>query len=227
MKYKAVIFDLFGTLVDNFSRQEYDDVLAEMTSILEAPRDEFNRLWRETFPERVNGSHSSHQESIEYICRKLGVQVTGEQIEVAARLRLEYTARALKPRTGSIEVLTHLKSNGYKTALVSDCSPETPAVWPDTAFATFFDATVFSCTAGVKKPDPRIYLMATEQLGVEAKDCLYIGDGSSHELTGALRAGMYPVLIRVPDEPADAHFIDRQDWDGRVISSLQEVVGLL
>jgi putative hydrolase of the HAD superfamily len=227
VKYKAVVFDLYGTLVDNYIQQEYDSVLAEMSSVLKAPEDEFRRLWRETFPERINGSHSSHEESIEIICRKLSVQVTGEQIKHATLLRLEYSVRTLKPRAGSIEVLQHLQSNGYKTALVTDCSPETPLVWPDTAFAAHFDVTVFSCSAGVKKPDPRIYRMATERLGVEARDCVYVGDGGSYELTGALKVGMYPVLIRVPDEPADAHFIDRQDWDGTVISSLPEALGLL
>jgi hypothetical protein len=39
---------------------------------------------------------------------------------------------------------------------------------------------------------------------------------------------MYPVLIRVPDESTDAHFIDREEnWDGPVISSLPEVINLL
>ncbi len=91
-----------------------------------------------------------------------------------------------------------------------------------------FDVTVFSCVAGIKKPDPRIYHIATERLGVDPQDCLYIGDGSSRELTGALEVGMHPVLIHDPDESDDTHFIDREDdWKGPVISSLREVLGLL
>ncbi len=39
-----------------------------------------------------------------------------------------------------------------------------------------FDAIVESSKAGVRKPDPRIYLMVCEQLGVEAKACVYLDD---------------------------------------------------
>jgi len=89
---------------------------------------------------------------------------------------------------------------------------------------------VLSSSAGVKKPDPRIYQLAVEQLAVEPKDCLYIGDGDSQELTGAAQVGMHPVLIRVPDEDStDVYRVDAEaeDWDGPVISSLKEVLPLL
>jgi putative hydrolase of the HAD superfamily len=70
--------------------------------------------------------------------------------------------------------------------------------------------------------------MAADSLKVKPQDCLYIGDGSSKELTGALQVGMHPVLIHNPDETIDAHYIDREeDWDGPVISSLQEILNLL
>ena len=90
------------------------------------------------------------------------------------------------------------------------------------------DATVFSCLAGVRKPDPRIYLLATEQLAVRPEECLYIGDGSSHELTGAASVGMHPVLIRVPyEDTPDAVRINEEEWDGPRVSSLTEVLTLL
>jgi hypothetical protein len=37
---------------------------------------------------------------------------------------------------------------------------------------------------------------------------------------------MQPVLIRDPDDSADAHYIDREDWHGLTISSLKEVLNL-
>ena len=214
--------------MDNFSRTSYDQVLKDMASILKVPENDFARAWRESFPERVNGAHATHQESIEHICRRLGVRFTKGQIEQAAALRLEYTSRTLVPRPGVVETLTTLRRRGYNIALVSDCSHETPAVWRQTPFAPLFDVTVFSCVAGFKKPDPRIYRLAIDQLGVTPSDCLYIGDGSSNELTGAKAAGMYPVMIRDPGETADTHYIEREDdWDGPCISFLREVLDLL
>jgi hypothetical protein len=38
---------------------------------------------------------------------------------------------------------------------------------------------------------------------------------------------MRAVLIRAPDEVADAHTIDREEWDGEVISSLEKVLKFL
>jgi len=228
MKYTAVIFDLFGTLVDNFSRREYESVLTEMASVLSVPPGDFIRLWFDLGDQRMMGILPSPEGNIEYICRELGVQPPETAGKQAARIRYAFTRRFVVPRPDAIRVLTRLKSEGYKTGLISDCSSETTTVWEDTAFPPLFDATVFSCLAGVRKPDPAIYLLATEQLAVRPEECLYIGDGSSHELTGAANVGMHPVLIRVPyeDEPG-TYRIDPEQWDGPRISSLTEVLALL
>ena len=227
-KYKAVIFDLFGTLVDNFSQDEYKKTLEEMASILSAPSDGFARLWLETFNQRSTGFFKSPEECIHFICRELKVEINESRLNQAGRIRFDFTLRCLNPRAEAVPVITALKASGHKIGLVSDCTSETPKVWTDTAFAPLFDVTVFSCRAGVKKPDPRIYHMAIKSLQVKPQDCLYIGDGSSRELTGALGVGMHPVLIRDPNDSADAHYIDREDnWSGLVITSLKEVLNLL
>ena len=134
------------------------------------------------------------------------------------------------PREGAVEVLTYLKSNGYKTGLISDCSDAVAKVWQNMPFAPFIDVAVFSCLVGFTKPDSRIYQVVTEQLKVEPQSCLYIGDGGSQELTGAAQVGMHPVLIRVPDEDiTDMYRLDaeRESWNDPVISSLREVLDLL
>lgn len=228
MKYEAVIFDLFGTLVDNFSVREHESVLAEMASVLAVPPDKFIRLWFDTFPQRATGVLPTPEANIEYICQKLGVHVTDANVKFAAQIRFNFTVRSITPRAGSVETLSRLKSRGLKTGLISDCSIETPTVWRNTPFAPLVDVTVFSCLVGIRKPDPRIYQIATEQLGVKPQSCLYIGDGSSHELTGASQVGMHPVLLRIPDkESTDAHQIDREEWNSPVISSLPEILTLL
>ncbi len=228
VKYEAVIFDLFGTLVDNFSVREHESVLTEMASVLGVPPDKFIRLWLNTFPQRATGVLPTPEANIEHICQKLGAHVSDANVKSAAKIRFSFTARSVTPRADSLETLSRLKSKGLKTGLISDCSGEVPTIWGDTPFASLFDVTVFSCVAGMRKPDPRIYQLATEQLGVRPQRCLYIGDGSSHELTGASQVGMHPVLLRTPDkENTDAHQIDREDWNGPVISSLKEILTLL
>lgn len=57
MPYKAVVFDLYGTLVDNFSRKGYDLVQKEMAKILGVPYPKFWQTMGETITEtnRSNG----------------------------------------------------------------------------------------------------------------------------------------------------------------------------
>jgi putative hydrolase of the HAD superfamily len=230
MKYQAIIFDLFGTLVDIYYHTDYYSVLREMMSVLKAPPDDFMKLWRDTNDQRATGVFKTLEENLEYICRELKLPTAKSQINLAKRIRLDYVALALTPRQGVIEVLSKLKSDGYKIGLVSNCSAEPPVIWPFTSFAPFFDVTAFSSVAGIQKPDPRIYLMAIEQLKVKPQGCLFIGDGDSHELTGAAGVGMHPILIRVPQEDSiEAMRISKaiDDYPCPVISSLEEVLDLL
>jgi putative hydrolase of the HAD superfamily len=230
VKYQAVIFDLFGTLVDIFYQPDYYSVLREMMSILKTPHDDFVRLWRSTADRRVTGVFKTLEENLAYICRELNVPATRSQINLAKRIRFDYVALALTPRAGAIEVLSQLKLDGYKIGLVSNCSAEPPVIWPHTAFAPFFDATVFSSAAGIQKPDPRIYNMATEQLKVSPKDCLYIGDGDSHELTGAAGVGIHPVLIHAAHEDSASAVRENPEIDDYPcprIASLREIFDLL
>ena len=77
------------------------------------------------------------------------------------------------------------------------------------------------------KPDPRIYRLAAERLGVEPRDCLYVGDGIGRELPGAAEVGMTAVMIRTPDDPRHRLHMEAADWPGLLVSSLTEVLTLL
>jgi len=230
MKYEAVIFDLFGTLVQNFTVQQHEGSLEQMAEMLSAPSSDFIRLWYETFNERCTGIFKSPEENIDHVCRELGVKVDDSRRSDAARVRHDLTRNNMIPFPDTIHVLSTLKSAGCKTGLITDCSSEVPALWQDTPFASLFDVTLFSCVVGVKKPDPRIYHLAAEKLAVRPEDCLYVGDGSSNELTGAAEAGMNPVLVLDPAEDNPGiHRVEYEgaDWEGPVISSLKEVLNLV
>ena len=228
MKYKAVIFDLFGTLVDYFTRQNNISLLTEMAVVLSLPKEDFIKQWSDSFDLRATGTLATCEENIEYVSKKIGLPVENAAIKEAIRIRFKFTRRSLIPRIHSIEILSHLKKENHKTGLISDCSVEVTAVWKGTPFANLIDVPVFSCEVGVKKPDPHIYYMILEKLRVKPQDCLYIGDGSSRELGDALQVGMYPVLIRVPYKTSeDSARIGEEDWEGTVISSLKEVIDLI
>ncbi len=228
MEYKAVIFDLWGTLVPGMFRQEYQLVLERMAASLSVPLDDFNRVWFETARERNIGVIKSIEDNMMYICEQLRAPAHYAEIRQAVGIRLDFVVQTMRPRSDAIGVLTRLKSQGFKIGLVSNCSCDTPVVWKDTPFVPFFDATVFSSSAGIMKPDPRVYLLATEQLGIQPEDCLYVGDEASQELPGAAQVGMNPVLLCVPEDEHinGVYQIDTGGWDGPVVSSLAEILAL-
>ncbi|MCJ7743113.1 MAG: HAD family hydrolase [Dehalococcoidales bacterium] len=230
MKYRAVIFDLFGTLIDKFSLRETMGTRRRMASVLGIPDDDFIRLWFGTFNEQDLGVLQSIDATLEHICERFGVHPEDAQLKLAARIELDYDAQSIRPRSNATEVLSHLRSHGYKTGLVSNCSAWIPRILKDMPFALLIDVAVFSSLVGIPKPDRRIYVMAAEQLAVEPRHCLYVGDGDYQELTGAAQAGMHPVLIRDPDEDStDVHRVgwEAEEWAGPTISSLREVLDLV
>ncbi|MGE5333531.1 MAG: HAD family hydrolase [Nitrososphaerota archaeon] len=226
-RYDAIIFDLFGTLIANFAEDDHENVLADMIKCLGTPNAPFRALWNgETWSLRATGQLPTTEANIRYVCSALGVEPDAGAVARAVAMRVEFTRRALAPRPDALSTLAALRQQGYALGLISDCSSEVPLLWQDSAFADVFDTAIFSCSVGVKKPHPAIYQSACERLGVAPERCLYIGDGSSNELSGALRCGMHPVLISYPDE-ADAIRYDAEVWDGARIASLTEVLSLV
>jgi putative hydrolase of the HAD superfamily len=118
VKYTAVIFDLFGTLIPNMSLSEHRAVLTRMADVLSAPPAGFVQLWFDTFNERSTGIFQSPDDSVAYICRTLGVSVNEVKVKRATRIRFDYSVRSMVPRSDAIETLSYLKYEGCKTGLI-------------------------------------------------------------------------------------------------------------
>jgi putative hydrolase of the HAD superfamily len=212
---RAVVFDLWDTLVD------YDDAVSRSFTDAAADaigreRDSFARLWREGRPLREIGPLADYLASVE---------LDEGAIRRVTALRREWARQALVPRPGAVETLRELRSRGLRVGLISVCSDDVPAVWSGTQLAGLFDSEVFSCDVGLRKPDPRIYALACEQLGVAAHDALFVGDGANDELAGAERAGLRAVLIHRPGE--EPPWPEAQAWSGPRVTALPELLDLL
>jgi putative hydrolase of the HAD superfamily len=226
-KIRAVVFDLFGTLVYEFPRSDWDTWLDTAAAVLEADREAFHAAWTATAVERQTGRLGDIEENLRTVAARAGAWPSDSQVTEALEARAQMYRRWFVPRHGAEVVLARLRAEGYPLALVSMCAPDTPGMWRSSPLAGSVDVEVFSSEVGLRKPDPEIYLHACEGLGVAARDCLYVGDGSYRELSGAAATGMRPVLIRDPDEAAEMLRPDADDWDGESIASLLEVPELL
>lgn len=224
MKYQAVIFDLFGTIVDGFAASSagYQERFA---AALGVPNDQLAQHWRQLTDRRTLGEFQTVEESIEHVCVLIGRTVTAEQMMRAVELRLQLTRSALTPKPDAIATFQQLKSDGFKIGLLSNCSIEIPIVWPETEFAEWFDSTVFSARERIKKPSPEIYHRACERLGVTAEDCLYVADGENFELAAAAQVGMHPVLIKTSESHSEVRR-EAQEWQGTSISTLTELLSM-
>jgi putative hydrolase of the HAD superfamily len=80
-------------------------------------------------------------------------------------------------------------------------------------------AVLDSSVVGFSKPDPRIFQLALDRVGVDASDAIHVGDTPAADVAGARAAGVRPVLI----DPYDDH----QYLDVERVHSLAEVAALI
>ena len=205
-----MIFDLWDTLA-LWPLDAFDDVKRAMARHI----DDFDRVWDTTYADRQTGPLRDY-------FRTLGLDE--ETAAEVLRLRSGFTRAALVPHDGAIETLEELGRRGFKRGLISVCSSDVEELWDETLFAPHLDAVVLSCAVGLSKPDPRIYELACERLGVEPEECLFVGDGANDELAGAERVGMKSVCILPPgrDEP---YWREARAWEP-TIRALPEVLEL-
>ena len=64
-----------------------------------------------------------------------------------------------------------------------------------------FDFMLDSFVVGLRKPDPAIFSLALERLGLEPPDAVYVGDSYGHDALPALALGLGAVLV----DPLDLH----------------------
>jgi putative hydrolase of the HAD superfamily len=227
MKFEAIIFDLFGTLVDDFV-SSVGQMHQEMAAALAVPYEQFMQFWGQTAKMRIIGAFESVEANIEYVCDAMKVSPQTEQVERAVEIRMKYIRLALRPKPDAINTPSELRNQGYKIGLLSNCSIEIPILWQQTAFADLFDTAIFSSRERLKKPDPRIFHLACERIGVTPEGCLYIADGEDHELTAAAKVGLHPVLIRTSSQKTRGELHqEAREWQGATIASLLEVLELV
>jgi putative hydrolase of the HAD superfamily len=212
---EAVIFDLYGTLAPVYQAEAYLGVLAEVARVLGMAPEVFIPAFRADAPLRTTGRWPTLEGNLEDISRRLGRVPTPDQLAEGAAIRAEHSRQSLlQPYPDALVALTALRAAGRPVGLISDCSPETPALWAESPLAALIPAPVFSVTEGRRKPDPALYRLACERMGADPYRTVYVGDGDSSELAGARAVGILPILV---DRGEESAFRVSQDRDVDVI----------
>lgn len=218
MDTKAVVFDLFGTLIDDRPPADQRAFLDATAQQLGCDADRFRELWHTTDVARYTGPIDQVFASV---CSELGVTDYAAAIEA----RRERMRGMLVPRPDAIATLEELRRRGFKLGMISNATSEMSALWAESLFAPHFDAVLFSADEQMMKPDPRLYERMAELLGVAPSECVFVGDGAYRELQGAEAVGMTAVWIRAPyDEWEHEGTIG---WEGPKVSALSDVLALV
>jgi len=218
MPTRAVVFDLYGTLIDDATPEDYERFLAETARAIGADPEGFRVAWEANDLARYTGPIDSCFESI---CAGLGVV----DFQPALNLRLERMRSLLVPRPDALATLRALRERGLRLGMISNASSELSALWAGSVLAPLFDAAFFSADEGMMKPDRRLYERMAQALGVEPADCVFVGDGAYRELQGAQAVGMTAVLIRVPHDEWEHQ--GTIGWEGPRVAALSEVLELV
>jgi HAD superfamily hydrolase (TIGR01509 family) len=127
-------------------------------------------------------------------------------------------AAVLKP--GAWEVLDELRASGAKLALVSNTPPTSNYILDRLKLRQRFDAIVFSCDVGFLKPDPRIFKLALNKLGVPAEQAVVVGDKIRTDILGGAILGMRSVLV----EERSRTVVERQaDYVDAIVPAVSDL----
>jgi len=206
-RYKAVVFDLDGLLLDT-------EVLWQRAEarLFERHGAEF------TFEDKLTVMGTSAAVTGEFFARRLGYEAdqAAPLIGEVSELMLEELQAQVEARPGAVELVERLRGR-VPLGLASN-SPRilVDAALESAGFTDAFEAVVSSDDVVRHKPEPDLYLLVCERLGVDPADTLALEDTASG-IAAAKAAGL--TCIAVPQfAETDVSEADR------VIDSLEELL---
>ncbi len=122
----------------------------------------------------------------ELLSRELGRQVTVEQMMASIRFRAYSDAAP---------ALASLRARGLALVCVSNWDISLPQVLERCGLGADLDGVITSAGAGVRKPDPAIFIPALELASCRPAEALHVGDSPDEDRAGARAAGIRSLLI--------------------------------
>ena len=187
---RAVLLDVFGTLVHfGIKRRPFVTLMRNLERDREGLLRARRRLMTSPFPSLRAAAEFLDQEPAEADIR-------------AAERELEEHLASCHLAEGALPLLRQLRAEGFALALISNLASAYVPVLRRLGIRQLVDEAAYSCEVGMVKPDPAIYRLVLENLGVAPQDATMVGNSIRADVLGAKAAGLSAVWITENNDPA-------------------------
>lgn len=129
---------------------------------------------------------------------------------------------------GGMEVLETLRAKGYKLAIISNLigEDEIPMWLEEDGLKQYFDGVILSSVCHIRKPDPAIYQMACDELGLKPEECVSIADNLARDITGAKAAGVGANILYISPEKLAKKTITDENRPDYIVHKFEDILDL-
>lgn len=197
----AVVFDIGGVVQDSplhaIARYERERGL---------PPNAINRVVVAAGEEGAWARLERGELTVETFCVPFEADCRARGVAIDGRVLMERIAEASVPRPRMLEAIRRLRAAGLRVAaLTNNWVADTPRHGPDGAETArsrldpHFDVFVESAVVGLRKPDPGIYSLVCEKLGLEPSRVAFLDD-IGRNLKPARELGMATIKVDDPEQ---------------------------
>jgi len=189
---RGLIVDFGGVLTTNVFQSFKQFAEAEGLD-----RDAIKRAFREdrealALLRRLETGDLSAEEFEPLFAERIGV--SGDRVDGL----VERLFAGVGPEDRMLDAVRNARSNGVRTGLISNSWGGSGVHYDDGVLEELFDAVVISGDVGLHKPQPEIFRLGAERIGVPPEECVFVDD-LRENCAGAEEVGMTAILHRGPD----------------------------
>ena len=234
-KIRGVFFDLGGTLrICDEAPEHQERAKARMAELA-------GRTDVQNFIDMVEERYAPYRDwaltetkeagDFELWNRWLLPEMDGERLAAVCH-ELTYQYRQVKGKRrvvdGGLQVIRGLHERGYRLGIISNLigENEIPDWLREDGLAQYFDAVLLSSVCHIRKPDPQIYHMGCQELGLAPEECVSVADNLGRDITGAKAAGIGANILFISPEKLAKKTITEENRPDYIVHQFPEILNL-
>jgi putative hydrolase of the HAD superfamily len=210
MAIKSILFDLYGTLIDIETDESMEEIYRAIAHFLTyrgmyCHRGDVRERYYQIMKQEKEKSREAYPEiNVIAIWKAFlaeyrpveGRRLSNELAETLAQIYRGISRKRLR-LCDSVESCLDALQRDYAMAIVSDCQPcwaipEMRALGLD----GYFDPIIMSVDHGFRKPDPRLFEKALDQMGATASEALFVGNDMYRDIFGARQLNIKTIFVK-------------------------------